>query len=206
MLWNIRNDYLRVCMDTYYDAKDAFIKNHPNLDDALQNAERFLGELPEAKAFLSTQKDFWHKLSLIGLHRQNRFGSHFENAGYFLYQVEANNDKQKDLLYDLSEYYEIARKVGTGGEAVSEFIRQKGHNISWIEETAHDQSFLSNYRKNAELYWLMYAGLWPHRIPPEDAKTGKMFYSGVSDFMLCMIDGISQIEEMVTQQRKLRIN
>ena len=65
-----------------------------------------------------------------------------------------------------------------------------------------DKEFITYYRRKAEAYWCLQSGLWPYTYKPAELQSHErlmgspceVFYTGVSDFLLCMTETLKNTE------------
>jgi hypothetical protein len=211
-------------IDMYYDERAKYLTLIKSIPQQWEQTKINLNQYPEARTFLHNEKNVIHQASLAGLYRLNLGGRHLDNAGQFLNSLQPRNesaevnDKQAALIDDLTDWYEKCRGVSVGVNAIIKLIKKekpepamseeelKARGRSWLESTAEDEKFLGAYRLHATVKWYNYAGLWPYVVEPKEGPESEYFYSGVSDFTLCMIDGITELERSLKETRAAKLN
>jgi hypothetical protein len=210
---------IRYLIDMYYTEKEKYLVLGRNVPQYMEQTKMLLAGNPEAQEFLDDQVNYWHPASLYELYRHQIAGTHFGNARHFLKILRPENDKQRELADDLEEWYEKARGVHVGVNAACRLIKKEqtlpiidsseSHqppSKTWLETSASDESFLKTYKAMAAINWKTYAGLWSFRVKPVEGKESRSFYTSVSDFALCMVDGIEELEKKLIQTRALKLN
>jgi hypothetical protein len=203
-------EYLESCLDSYCSEKDKAKTLKYNLKNSWNSIRVYCGDYPDAEGFLIAQKTFWHNIRLKDLVKEGYIGNHFGKAQYFLTEAEPIIDKHMRLKDILEEFYQKTVHIGMSTETlVNCILRERNPKIifppeklesnerTFLESSIDDLKFLNYYKQRAMINWHLQAGYWPHIIEPEEGKDSRQFYSKVSDFMLCMVDGISELERQV---------
>jgi hypothetical protein len=212
-------EYLASCLEQYCSEKDKYkilVRSLPQADIQIQ---AYLKKHPDAQTFLELQKSFWHNIAIQDLHKDGLLVYHFGNAAYFLYYAEPVIEKHQRLKDRLDEWYYKTLDIAVSGEIIMDLIAWEQpkplplirlmddrSESSFLESSLEDIAFLDYYKKKAEISWQIYSGLWPYIVEPVEGKTNNNFYAKISDFMLCMIDGIEALSRQMQDTRKQRLN
>jgi hypothetical protein len=175
-------------------------------------------DYPDAEGFLIAQKTFWHNIRLKELLKEGFIGNHFGKAQYFLTEAEPMIDKHTSLKDILKDFYHTTVDISMDIEQLVNLIsremnpkiifprnRLKYAERTHLESSVEDLKFLYYYKKRAIASWHLHAGYWQHILEPEEGSESHPFYSKVSDFMLCMVAGISELERQVKIARYQKI-
>lgn len=126
--------------------------------------------------------------------------------------------KQQNLIHVLENWYENTLPIVVGVSAVTALLRNQQPLVIMdlnqadnlgpgrLESSLEDERFIQDYRLMTEMKYNNYAGLYRYLIKPVENDYSDVFYSGVSDFMLCVLDGIKDLEINLKDERMMRIS
>lgn len=206
----VNQEYIESCFDSYDIEKNKARTLKYNLDNSWNRISVYRGDYPDSEGFLIAQKTFWHNIRLKDLSKEGFIGNHFGKAQYFFTEAEPMIEKHIWLKDILEEFYKKTVHISMDIEQlVNLILRERNPKIifprnrlkyaerTYLESSVEDLKFLNYYKKRAIASWHLHAGYWQHIIEPEEGKESREFYSKISDFMLCMVDGISGLERQV---------
>jgi hypothetical protein len=215
----VSQEYLESCFDSYDYEKNKARTLKYKLDNSWNSVRTYRGDYPDSDGFLIVQKTFWHNIRLKDLSKEGFIGNHFGKAQYFLTEAEPMIDKHIRLKDILEEFYKRTVHIGMSTETlVNCILRERNPKIifppeklesnerTFLESSVEDLKFLDYYKQRAMINWHLQAGYWQHIIKPEEGNESREFYSKISDFMLCMVDGISELEKQVKRARHQKLN
>lgn len=225
------NGNVEQVVQEYINQRRVFSGDKNNLEASLEKfwgslTDRFKN-YPYAERFLIEQKGVWHKSRVLSLNQMGLEKNSFDYATLFLELLMPCNNKHQALKEVLKRWYkqttiilagvqqikifedEGVKKesypvgVVSGNGQLLEFNLPLGKNTGYAHKiTSLDQEFMTYYRRKAEAYWCLQAGLWPYMYTPVELLRNEkiigscceVFYTGVSDFMLCMTKTLMNTE------------
>ncbi|MBU1199164.1 MAG: Hsp70 family protein [Nanoarchaeota archaeon] len=201
--------------------KEVFDKVSDPDFESLISLKKHLKEFPQAKPFLLKQKRLWDEFSERSWYKALDYNGYFEHATKILVATEGINPKQYHIISTMLDIHNRVMNTLTGAllaNTLAEIEHQKQHKvnpkkINWIELpshylefTANDDKMLGHIVKRYEVAWHYQAGLVRYMVSPVDGEDNNNFYKNISDYCLCMKDGLSKFKEEIIQMRKTRIN
>ena len=212
-----RDDSFVFCIDVYEAEKNKFLHGDLSADVYLNWKENFVKSRPrdihyfnKSMAFLENQKRIWHKLALRDLYKAGRLSNHFKNARYFLDNIYPDNEKQIKLTNHLFREHNKHMDIANGIYLILTILESDMRHYVNKQITEEDKEFLKFYKAKLRVGWCVKAGLWRYIQEPAEGDESKSFYSSVSDYYLCLIDGFSNLEELVVkhilERKELAIN
>jgi len=220
-------------MQEYINQRRVFSGDKNNLEASLENfwgslKDRFRS-YPYAERFLMEQKSVWHKSRVLSLNQMGVKRNSYDYATLFLELLMPCNNKHQALKEVLDKWYKQTSIILAGVQQIKIFedegVRKESYpmgvvsgngqllefNLS-LEKTREaykiipsDREFMTYYRRKAEAYWCLQAGLWPYTYKPVEISRNEkiigscceVFYTGVSDFLLSMTKTLMNTESMI---------
>jgi uncharacterized protein (UPF0332 family) len=221
----ITEEYVHSCFDEYWEEKiNSTFDRKKGLAQAWSNLEKKLKRYPEARLFLEEQKKI-HQAALYELCLEKKTGAIFVNAAYFLAGAEPMSKKHERLINLLKMRFDKTMKLVTGSLCVKDLIETESgriyasaevgsqpvndslqHSYSFLNNGHDDVNFLEYSTERARIEWHIFAGLWPYIKKPFEGSKNRRFYSNVSDFMLCMIEGMDSVTNDLKRKISSKIN